>query len=147
HRILHTDVKALSADWGMHMHGVADQQDPPVAVGCGLPGHVGESGERGGTMDPEIGSVNRDECLAALPQSGFAARLQFPLHQHAPHPAAMLHLAYGMVTDGILTEAPRRLFGHLDLGDHPARRRIRPGEFDTGCLADTTMPSIAADEI
>ena len=42
HRILHTDVEALSAHRGMHVRGVAGQQDASVAIDRGLPRHVGE---------------------------------------------------------------------------------------------------------
>ncbi len=72
HRVLHTDVEALSADRGMHVRGVAGQQDPSVAVGRGLPSHVGEPGDPGGTVDPVVGPVDGDERLAEIAQGGFA---------------------------------------------------------------------------
>ena len=72
HRILHTDVEALSTHRGMHVRGVAGQQDPSVAVGRGLPRHVGEPGDPGGTVDPVIGPVDGDERLAEIAQGGFA---------------------------------------------------------------------------
>ena len=72
HRILHADVEALSADRGMHVRGVAGQQDASVAVGRGLPGHIGEPGDPGGTVDPVIGPVDGDERLAEIAQGGFA---------------------------------------------------------------------------
>ena len=72
HRILHADVEALSTHRGMHVRGVAGQQDPSVAVGRGLPSHVGEPGDRGGTVDPVIGPVDGDERLAEIAQGGFA---------------------------------------------------------------------------
>ena len=42
HRILHTGLEALSTVRGMHVCGVAGQQDPSVAVGRGLPCRVGD---------------------------------------------------------------------------------------------------------
>ena len=72
HRILHTGVEALSTVRGMHVCGVAGQQDPSVAVGRGLPGHIGEPGDPGGTVDPVIGPVYGDERLAEIAQGGFA---------------------------------------------------------------------------
>ena len=72
HRILHTGVEALSTVRGMHVRGVAGQQDPSLAVGRGLPRHIGEPGDPGGTVDPVIGPVHGDERLAEIAQGGFA---------------------------------------------------------------------------
>jgi hypothetical protein len=47
---------------------------------------------------------------------------------------------------GVVTDALRRLLGHLDLGDQVAPRRIPPRELDAGRFADQTASSIAADE-
>src|SRR6266536_5956887 len=66
HRILHTGVEALSTDRGMHVRRVAGQQDPSVAVGRGLPSHIGEPGYPGGTVDPVSGPVYGDERLAEI---------------------------------------------------------------------------------
>ena len=52
-----------------------------------------------------------------------------------------------MGADAVATEAELRLLVHLDLGDHPAGRRIQPGEVDAGCLADQAASSVAADEV
>ena len=76
HRILHADVETLSTHRGMHVRGVAGQQDPSVAIGSGLPSHVGEPGDRGRAVDPVIGSVYGDERLADIAQRRFAADLQ-----------------------------------------------------------------------
>ena len=57
---------------GVHVRGVAGQQHPPVAIGRGLPGHVGEPGDPGGTVDPEVGPVDGDERLAEIAQGGLA---------------------------------------------------------------------------
>lgn len=43
--------------------------------------------------------------------------------------------------------ADLRLHLHLDLGDHPAGRRIPPGEGDAGRLADQAASSVAPDEV
>jgi hypothetical protein len=63
HRILHTDVEALSTHRGMHVRGVAGQQDAPLAIRRGLPSHVGEPRDPGGTVDSEIGPVDGDQRL------------------------------------------------------------------------------------
>ena len=76
HRILHAGVEALSTIRGMHVCGVAGQQDPSLAVGRGLPGHIGEPGDRGGTVDPVIGPVDGDEPLAEIAQGGFGSWLR-----------------------------------------------------------------------
>ena len=72
HRVLHADVEALPADRGVHVRGVAGQQHAPVAVGRGLPGHVGEPRDPGGAVDPEVGPVDGDERLAEIAQGGLA---------------------------------------------------------------------------
>ena len=56
----------------MHVRGVAGQQHPPLAVGRGLPGHIGEPGDPGGTVDPVVGPVDGDERLAEIAQGGLA---------------------------------------------------------------------------
>ena len=85
HRILHAGVEALSAHRGMHVRGVAGQQDASVAVGRGLPGHVGEPGDPGRTVDPEVGPVDGDERLAEIAQGGFARGPEVRLGHHDPH--------------------------------------------------------------
>jgi len=52
HRILHADLEVLCTVRGMHMCGVAGQQDPSVAVDRGLPSHIGESGIHVGLWIP-----------------------------------------------------------------------------------------------
>ena len=61
HRILHTDVEALSTHRVVHVCGVAGQKDASVAVGRGLPRHIGEPGDPGGAVDPVVGPVDGDE--------------------------------------------------------------------------------------
>ena len=147
HRILHTGVEALSTHRRMHVRGVAGQQHAPVAVGSGLPRHVGEAGDPGGTVDPVIGAVNGDERLADIAQGGFAVEPQLRLGQHDPGRPAILHLADPMDAARIPVKPPFRLLGRLDFGDQPARRRIPSGEFDAGRLANEAAAAIAADEI
>ena len=150
HRILHADVEALSAHRGMHMRGVAGQQHAPVAVGRGLPGHVGEAGDPGGTVDPEIGAVDGDERLADIAQGGFAVDPTLPFGQHDPRPvlchppsradrhgcrcASWWTPHFG--SSAISTSAISQLDG-----------RIPSGEFDAGRLADQAAAAIAADQI
>src|SRR3984893_2526664 len=75
HRILHTGVEALSTIRGMHVCGVAGQQDPSVAVGRGLSSHVGEPGDPGGRVDAVVGPTYGDERLAEIAQGGFGRAL------------------------------------------------------------------------
>ena len=158
HRILHTGVEALSTVRGMHVRGVAGQQDPSVAVGRGLPGHVGEPGDPGGTVDPVVGPVDGDERLAEIAQGGLGRGSDVLFGHHDPHRPAIrvddlavadlvLHPADGMDAEGVVADAQFRLLGHLDLGDQGARRRIPAGELDAGCLADQAASSVAPDEI
>ncbi len=63
HGVLNTDAEALSTHRGMHVCGVAGQQHPSIAVGRRLPSHIGEPGDRGGTVDPVVGPVYGDERL------------------------------------------------------------------------------------
>ena len=74
HRILHTDVEALSTHRGMHVCGIAGQQNASVAVGRGLPRHISEPRDPGGTVDPVVRPVDSDERLADITQRGFAGR-------------------------------------------------------------------------
>jgi hypothetical protein len=100
-------------------------------------------------VDPVIGPVYGDERLADIAQGGFAVGSQLRFGQHDPggRPPAILHLADRMDAERILVKPPLRLLGHLDFGDQPARRRIPPGEFDAGCLANQAAATIAPDEI
>ena len=143
---------------GMHVCGVAGQQDPSVAVGRGLPGHIGEPGDPRGTVDPVIGPVDGDERLAEIAQGGFARGSDVLFGHHDPYRPAIrvddlavadlvLHPAEAMDAEGVVADAPFRLLGQLDLGDQAARRRIPPRELDAGCLADQAASSVAPDEI
>ena len=149
HRVLHADVEALAAHRGMHVRGVAGEQDAPVAIGRGLPGHVGEPRDPGGAVDPEVGAVDGDERLAEIAQRGLGGGCRIcSLGQHDPaRGPPFSDSADGVDADGVAAEPPRRLLGHLDLGDQPAHRRIPPGELDAGRLADHAASAVAPDEV
>src|SRR5580765_6651877 len=158
HRILHTGVETLSTDRGMHVCRIAGQQDPSRTVGRGLPGHVGEPGDPGGTVDPVVGPVDGDEALAEIAQGGFARSSDVRFGHHDSYRSAflvndfavadlVLHLALGMDARGIAAHAQFRLVDHLDLGEQAARRRIPTGEVDACCFTDHTASSVAPDEI
>jgi hypothetical protein len=115
HRILHTGVETLSAHRGMRVGGVAGQQDPSVAVGRGLPGHVGEPGDPDGTVNPEIGPVDGDERLAEIAQRGFGGEPDVLFGHHDPHrppvleddlaiPDLVLQLAEGVRAELVIAD-------------------------------------------
>jgi hypothetical protein len=158
HGILHAGVEALSAVRSVYVCGVACQQDPPLAVGRRLPGHIGEPGEEGGTVYPVIGPVDGDEPLAEIAQGGFGRGSDVLFGHHDPYRTPLpvddlavadlvLQLAEGMAAHGVVADAQFRFLGHLGLGDQGARRRIPPGELDAGCFTDQTASSVAAGEI
>src|SRR5438045_9598699 len=76
----------------MHVRRVAGQQDPSLAVGRGLPSHIGEPGDPGGAVDPVIGPVYGDERLAEIAQGGFGrgADVLFSHQDADPPPASNL---------------------------------------------------------
>src|SRR4051794_10888385 len=100
----------------MHMCGIACQQDAPLAIGRGLTSHVRESREPDGIVHSEISTVDGYECFTEIAQARLAAGFYFTLDQHNPrvHTIGRLVLADGMGASGVLTEAPRRLFGRMD---------------------------------
>ena len=59
----------------------------------------------------------------------------------------VLHPAEAMDAEGVVSGAPFRGLGQLDLGDQVAGRRLPPGELDAGCSADQAAASVAPDEI
>ena len=63
------------------------------------------------------------------------------------HALPVVQLAQGI--DALLTkaDAPRRLVGHVDLGNQVAGGRIPPREIDTGFLPDQAATAIASDEV
>ena len=148
HRILHTGLEALSTDRRMHVCGVAGQQHASVAVGRGLPGHIGEPGDRGGTVDPVIGPIYGDERLAEIAQGGFGCGSDVLFGHQDADPPPILQPAEGMDSDGVAADAPfRRLLAQLGLGDQVAGGRIPARELDAGGFADQTASAIAPDEI
>ena len=101
HRILHTDVEALSARRVMHVRGVAGQQHPSLAVGSCLPSHIGEPRDPGGTVDPVIGPVDGDERLAEIAQGGLAGPAEALFGHHDPHRPPILQPAQAMDAEGV----------------------------------------------
>ena len=93
HRILHTDVEALSAGRIMHVCGIASQQDPPLAIGSCLPSRIGESRNPSGAVDPEVGPVRGDEFLAEIAQCGFAGPAEALFGHEDPHRPPILRSA------------------------------------------------------
>ena len=67
--------------------------------------------------------------------------------EHDPERPSALRPVDGTDATALAAQADLRLLVHLDLGDHPAGRRIQPGEVDAGGLADQAASSVAADEI
>ena len=120
----------------MHVCGVAGQQDRSVAVGRGLPRHIGEPGDPGGTVDPVIGPIDGDERVPEVTHSGFAPRSDVRLGDHDPYRAALrvddlavadlvVRPAEGMHAEGVVADAEFRLLGQLDLGDAVDRPQVR----------------------
>ena len=144
HGILHARVEALAALRGMHVGGVAGQQDPTVAIGRRLPRHVGEPGDPAGAAEPEVRPVGDDECLAEILQGGLAGVFEVLFDQDNPVRSVVSDPADATT---LAAHAELRLLVHLDLGDDPAGRGIQPGEVDPGGLADQAASSVAADEI
>lgn len=129
------------------MRGVPSQQDPTRAVDRCLTGHVGESGNPGGVVDAEIGFVHCRKGLAQIGQRGLAARSDLPLsHDHA-EPLSVLQSLEAVNANRIVTDAGRRLLGHLDLGDQVAPSRVPSREVDSGRFADQAATAIAPNEI
>src|SRR5262249_36779205 len=89
HRILHTDVETLSAQRGMHVCGIASQQDASVAVGCGLPSHIVESGDPRGAVGPEVCPVNGGQRRTYIAQGWCTVGPRMSLGQHHPHPLSI----------------------------------------------------------
>jgi hypothetical protein len=158
HRILHAGVEALATVRGVHVGGIAGQQHPPVAVGGGLPGHIGEPGDPGGAVDPIVGPAYGDERLAEIAHGRLARRPGVLFGHHDAYRTLVLvddfavadlvlQLAEGVDAEGIAVDAQFRLLGHLDLGDQAARRRIPSGELDAGYLPDQAASSVTPDQI
>ena len=99
HRILDARIEALSTVGGMHMGRVAGQEDPPVAIGRGLPRHVGEPGDSGRTVHPVIGPIDRDERLAELAR-WVARGSDVSFSHHHPDRAGVL--VFDLVVDGLV---------------------------------------------
>src|SRR5262249_47578032 len=87
-------------------------------------------------MDPVVGAVYRDKCLAEITKARFAGATEVLFGHQDPHQAAIVKPAQGMDTAGVMPDSPLRLLGQLDLGDEVARCRIPPGECDAGGFTD-----------
>src|SRR5262245_26526758 len=147
YRILHTDVEALSTRWVMDVGGVAGKQHASLAVGRRLPCHIGESRDPDWTMDPVVGAVYRDKCLAEITKANFAGATEVLFGHQDPQQAAIVMPAQGMDTAGVVPDSPLRLLGQLDLGDQVARCWIPPGERDAGGFTDQAASAVAANEV
>ena len=80
-------------------------------------------------------------------QRGIAGGPDVLLGDQDPNRPTALHPRDAVGATGVAAQAPLRLLGHLDLGDDAARRRIPPGELDTGCLSDQAASPVAPDEV
>ena len=67
--------------------------------------------------------------------------------QHHARALSVVQLADRVGAPGITADAPRRLLGHLDLGDQVADRRIPAGKVDARFLADQAATAVAPDQI
>ena len=116
HRILHTDLEALSTCRVMHVCGVAGQQHPSVAVGRRLPSRIGEPGDPGGTVHPVIRPVDGDERLAEIAQGGLTGLSDVRFGHVDPH-RSILQPGEGMDANSVVAGPPFRLLVHLDMSD------------------------------
>jgi hypothetical protein len=158
HGVLDAEAETLSAGRVVNVRRVAGEQHSSGAVGRGLACHIGEPGDPGGVVDPEVAAVNGDQRLAQLAQGGLGAGSELALGHRDPHRPSIRvdHLAVADLVlqpadavdaEGVAPDAQLRLLGHLDLGDQVAPRRIPPGELDAGCFTDEAAPSVTPDEI
>src|SRR5262245_27112919 len=130
----------------MHVRGVASQQHPVLAVGRRLPGHIGEPGDRGWAVDPEIGAVHGDERLAEIAQGRLFAGPDLLFGHQNPH-RSIVRPAEGMNAEGVAADAPLRLLGYLDLGDEVAGCRVRTRRINAGGFTDKTSSTITPDQV
>ena len=131
----------------MHVGGIAGQQHPAAAIRDRLPRHVREPGDPVRPTQPVVRPVHADECFAELAHAGVADVLDLSFREDEPDRLPFLPSTDGVLPDAVATKAELRLLVHLDLGDHPAGRRIQPGEVDAGGLADQAAPAVAPDEV
>ena len=148
HRILDTGLEALATVRRMDVGGVAGQQDPSCAVGRGLTGRVGESGDRGRVVDAVVRPIDGDERRTEIAQGGFGRGADLSFGDQDADPPPVLGPAEGMDADRVAVDAPfRRVLAQFGLRDQVAGRRIRSRELDAGRPADQAASAIAADEI
>src|SRR3981081_400190 len=95
----------------MHVRRVAGEQNPPVAVSRGLPSHVGEPRDPGGTVDAVVGPAYGDERLAEIAQGGFGRAPDISFRHHDAYRSNILvhdHAIADLVlqsAEGIHTES------------------------------------------
>jgi hypothetical protein len=94
-----------------------------------------------------VGAVGRGQHLAEVLQGRLAGVVDLRFGQHDPvRPPARLRVD-GPDATAFGARADPGLLLHLDLGDHPAPRGVRPGEVDAGSFADQAASLVAADEV
>jgi hypothetical protein len=98
-------------------------------------------------VDPEVSAVHGDERVAQIAQGPLAAGPELLLGDDDPHSPPLLHPVQAVNARGVVSDAPRRLLGRLDLGYQVASGRIPPRELNAGCFADQTVSSVAPHEI
>jgi hypothetical protein len=105
-------------------------------------------------MSVNLDSQFRLRTPKSVPQTAMSASkgrlLAFAdvrFYQHDAYALSGFQLAQSI--DSLLTTAdgPRGFFGHLNLGDQVAGRRVPSWKVDTRLLADQAAASIAPDEI
>ncbi len=139
HRILHTDVESLSAHRGMHVRGIAGEQDATLAVGRSLPRHIRKAGNPGGTVDSEVSPIDGDECLAHLAQRRLLGGSNLPLGQYHARRPWILHFADAMGRRprprASPTRAPRPIQPRRSASSlsHPTRESRCPLTCEPGC--------------
>ena len=130
--ILHADVEALAAHRVVHVGGVAGQQDPPVAVGRGLPGHVGEPRDRPRAVHPVVGPPHARSPALRSPSVASLAGPRLLLGHHDPH-RPVVQPAEAMDAGGVLAHAPLA-------APRPARPR-RSGSSSSAPTPGNSMPA------
>src|SRR5579862_4598261 len=131
----------------MHVRGIAGQEDPSVAIARGLASHVCEPRHPDRTVNAVVGPAYGDELFTDVAQRGLTGSADLSLSHDESH-TTIVGLTYGMhAADSIVVNAVIRLPGHLELGDQPARRRIRPRKRDAGRFPDQTAPAVAPHEV
>ena len=80
-----TGAEALPALRGKNVRGVTRDQYTPLAVGCCLPGHIGEARNPTGAVHSVVRPVDGDECLADILQGWLAGVFDLLFGQYNPY--------------------------------------------------------------